>query len=288
MVACAGYHQRLHDHHDRGRLRPLVAALAFAVGTACADGPPHRLVVCADPNNLPFSNREQQGFENKIIDLVAKDLGARISYVWWAQRRGYVRSTLNEARCDIWPGVAAGVDMVATTRPYYRSTYVFVTRADTPLDHLTLDDSRLKSLSIGVQMIGNNAMNTPPAHAIASRGIIDNVHGYMLYGDYSRPNPAATIVTAVADHEIDVALVWGPLAGYFAHRSATPLRIDAVTPAADSRWPMVYDIAMGVRRNDHALLEQVNSVLEREQPAIEAILKAYHVPLEMHLSPDGT
>jgi mxaJ protein len=288
MVASAGYHQRLYDHHDGGQLRPLLAALVFAVGTACADGSPHRLVVCADPNNLPFSNREQQGFENRIIDLVAKDLGARISYVWWAQRRGYVRGTLNEARCDIWPGIAAGVDMVATTRPYYRSTYVFVTRADTPLEHLTLDDSRLKRVSIGVQMIGNNAMNTPPAHAIASRGIIDNVHGYMLYGDYSRPNPAATIVTAVANSEIDVALVWGPVAGYFAHRSATPLRIDAVTPAADSRWPMVYDIAMGIRRGDYALVDQVNAVLERERPTIEAILKTYHVPLEMQLLPAGT
>jgi mxaJ protein len=246
------------------------------------------LVVCADPNNLPFSNRKQQGFENKIINLVAKDLGARISYVWWAQRRGYVRSTLNEARCDIWPGVAAGIDMVATTRPYYRSTYVFVTRADTPLEYLTLDDSRLKRVSIGVQMIGNNAMNTPPAHAIASRGIIDNVHGYMLYGDYSLANPSATIVSAVASNEIDVALVWGPVAGYFAHHSETPLRLDAVTPAADSRWPMVYDIAMGVRRSDHALLEQVNSVLEREQPVITKILNAYHVPLEAQLPPGGT
>jgi mxaJ protein len=289
MVASAGHHQRLYDHHDGRRLKPLVvAALVFAISAGCAYGSPKRLVVCADPNNLPFSNRKQQGFENKIINLVAKDLGARISYVWWAQRRGYVRSTLNEARCDIWPGVAAGIDMVATTRPYYRSTYVFVSRADTPLDHLTLDDSRLKGVSIGVQMIGNNAMNTPPAHAIASRGIIDNVHGYMLYGDYSRPNPAASIVTAVANDEIDVALVWGPVAGYFAHRSKIPLRMDAVTPAADSRWPMVYGIAMGVRRGDGALLEQVNAVLEREQPAIEAILNAYHIPLETQLSADGT
>jgi mxaJ protein len=269
-------------------LRLLLAALLFSVGAASADGLPRRLVVCADPNNLPFSNHEQQGFENKIIDLVAKDLGARISYVWWAQRRGYVRSTLNEAKCDIWPGVATAIGMVATTRPYYRSTYVFVTRADTPLDHLTLDDSRLKSVSIGVQMIGNNAMNTPPAHAIASRGIIDNVHGYMLYGDYRRPNPAATIVTAVANKEIDVALVWGPVAGYFAHRSAIPLRIDAVTPAADSRWPMVYDISMGLRRSDRALIEQVNAVLEREKPAIDTILKAYHVPLETPSSPGST
>ena len=117
--------------------------------------------------------------------------------------------------------------------------------------------------------------------------MIDNVRGYMIYGDYSRPNPPATIVTAVEKKEIDVALVWGPLAGYFAHRSAMPLRIDAVTPAADPRWPMVFDISMGVRRDDRALIEQLNAVLERESPAIRVILNAYHVPLETRLSPDG-
>ena len=287
MGASGRDHERLYDHHQGRELRLLLAALLLSVSTAGAAELPQHLIVCADPNNLPFSNRAQQGFENKIIDLVAKDLGAHVSYVWWAQRRGYVRSTLGEAKCDLWPGVATGVDRVATTRPYYRSTYVFVTRADAPLDHLTLDDPRLKRVSIGVQMIGNNAMNTPPAHAIASRGMIDNVRGYMVYGDYSRPNPPATIVTAVAKNEIDVALVWGPLAGYFSHRSAVPLRIDAVTPAADPRWPMVYDISMGVRRNDRALIEQLNAVLERESPAIKDILNAYHVPLETRLLPDG-
>jgi mxaJ protein len=268
-------------------VRLIIAALIFFFSTAWAAGSVRHLVVCADPNDLPFSNRTQQGFENRVIDLVAKDLKAQISYVWWAQRRGYVRSTLVEAKCDIWPGVATGVGMVATTRPYYRSSYVFVTRADASLDHLTLDDSRLKSVSIGVQMIGNNAMNTPPAHAIANRGMIDNVRGYMLYGDYRLPNPPAAIVTAVAKKEIDVALVWGPLAGYFAHRSAVPLRIDAITPAADTRWPMIYDISMGVRRSDSALIEQINAALAREKPQIEAILRAYHVPLETQLSPDG-
>jgi mxaJ protein len=271
-------------------MRLLAAVLILSLGAtsaARAAGLPHHLIVCADPNNLPFSNRARQGFENKIIDIVAADLGARVSYVWWAQRRGYVRSTLGEARCDLWSGVATDVDMVTTTRPYYRSTYVFVTRADAHLAQLTLDDPRLKSAAIGVQMIGNNAMNTPPAHAIASRGLIDNVRGYMLYGDYSRPNPAAAIVTAVENRKIDVALVWGPLAGYFAERSAIPLRIDAVTPAADTRWPMIFDISMGVRRGNRELVAQVNASLERERPAIDAILKAYHVPMEPPQSAQG-
>ena len=280
----------------------LAAAGASAAGLASAAGPAHdagaagvegaasgaqRLTVCADPNNLPFSNRKLEGFENKIIALIARDLGERIDYVWWAQRRGYVRSTLNESKCDIWPGVATGVGMVQSTRAYYRSTYVFVSRADAPLGKLTLDDPRLKTASIGVQMIGNDSMNTPPAHAIASRGIIDNVHGNMLYGDYDQPNPPAEIIKAVVDRKIDVALVWGPLAGYFSHRASVPMRMDAVTPAEDPRWPMEFAVSMGVRRGAGALVGRVNAVLEREQQAIDAILTDYQVPLEPLVPPPG-
>jgi mxaJ protein len=241
---------------------------------------PRDLVVCADPNNLPFSNRARQGFENEIIELVAKDLARHVRYVWWAQRRGYVRNTLNDSMCDVWPGMATGVEVTATTRPYYRSSYVFVTRADADFGHLTLDDPRLKHAAIGVQMIGNDSMNTPPAHAIASRGIIDNVRGYMVYGDYSRDNPPAAIVDAVAHRQIDVGLVWGPLAGYFVNRSKVPLRTEAVTPTGDPRWPMTFAISMGVRRGNRELVEQINESLAREKPKIDAILEAYHVPRE--------
>ena len=227
----------------------------------------------------PFSNRAEQGFENKVIALVAKDLGEQVRYVWWAQRRGYVRNTLNDSMCDVWPGMATGVDMAATTRPYYRSTYVFITRTDSNLGHLTLDDPRLRDLAIGVQMIGNDSMNTPPAHAIASRGIIDNVRGYMVYGDCSRDNPPAAIIDAVAHRQISVGLVWGPLAGYFVNRSKVPLRTEPVTPAGDPRWPMTFAISMGVRRGNRELLDQINASLEHEQPRIDAILEAYHVPL---------
>jgi mxaJ protein len=236
------------------------------------------LTVCADPNNLPFSNRAGEGFENKIAHLIARDLNARIHYVWWAQRRGYVRNTLNEAACDLWPGVAAGVDRVATSPPYYRSTYVFVSRLDKPFAHLTLDDPRLEKAAIGVQMIGTNSENTPPAHAIAAHGLIDNVHGYMLYGDYRESNPTAAIITAVAHGDVDVALVWGPLAGYFAARSRVRMRIEAITPADDSRWPMHFDIAMGVRPGDPALLSRIDGILAHEKPHIDSILTAYHVP----------
>lgn len=258
----------------------LALALQAATPAPAADTA-KPLVVCDDPNNLPFSNQARQGFENKVAELIARDLHRPIQWIWWAQRRGYVRNTLKEGTCDLWPGVAAGVEMVSTTRPYYRSSYMFVTRRDKPLGGLTLNDPRLKTLRIGVQMVGNDGMNTPPAHAMASRGLIGNVRGYMLYGDYTKPNPPAAIVQAVADGDVDVALVWGPLAGYFAKRSPVPLRLEKVTPWLDgAQWPMTYDISMGVRRTEPELQRQVEAILEREQPAIRAILAAYAIPLD--------
>lgn len=264
-----------------GAMAGVSASSMIAAGAArsTAATPGRVLVVCADPNNLPFSNRAGQGFENKIAQLLAHDMGSQVSYVWWAQRRGYVRHTLAEAKCDIWPGVASGVKKIATTLPYYRSTYVFVTRADRPLNGLSLDDARLRSLSIGVQMVGDNAMNTPPAHALARRGLVQNVRGYMLYGNYEHPNPPAAIVEAVEHAEVDVALVWGPLAGYFASRSPVALRLEPVTPSVDaSQWPMDYDISVGVRPGDVALRKRIEAILNREKPAIDQILRQYHVP----------
>ncbi len=162
-------------------LAVLVAALLLG---SCNLVQPKVLTACADPNNLPFSNKAGQGFENKLAEMIASDLHAKLKYVWWAQRRGYVRNTLNERACDFWPGVGSNVERLATSRPYYRSAYMFVTRESAGLKGLTLDDPRLKHLKIGVQMVGNDGVNTPPAHALSRRGIVDNVRGYMLYGDY--------------------------------------------------------------------------------------------------------
>ena len=258
-----------------GRVAALLAALALA---ACAPRQPV-LRVCADPNNLPFSNRAGEGFENRLVAMLAKDLGARVEYTWWAQRRGYVRNTLKERRCDLWPGVATQVDMLATTQPYYRSTYVFVTRADRHLEVASFDDPQLRRLRIGVQMVGNDAQNTPPAHALARRGMIDNVRGYMLYGDYARPDPPAEIVQAVDRGDIDVAVVWGPLAGFFAARAAHPLKLTPVQPWLDGpQWPMVFDISMGVRRDDARLKDRLDRFLDERRGQIQALLDAYHVP----------
>lgn len=238
-----------------------------------------KLTACADPNNLPFSNRAGEGFENKLAQMIASDLHAKLDYVWWAQRRGYVRNTLNERSCDFWPGIGSNVEMVATTRPYYRSTYVFVTKQRDKLAGLTLDDPRLKQLKIGVQMVGNDQSNTPPAHALAKRGIIANVRGYMLYGDYREPNPPSEILQAVQRGDVDVALVWGPLAGYFAARSPVPLRLEPVTPwLADMQWPMQFDISVGVQKDNQKLLKQIDEVISRRSGEIRKLLASYDVP----------
>jgi len=237
------------------------------------------LTACADPNNMPFSNKAGDGFENKLAQLIASDLHARLTMVWWAQRRGYVRNTLNDRKCDFWPGVASNVEMLATSRPYYRSTYMFVTKADAGLNGLTLDDPRLKKLRIGVQMVGNDASNTPPAHALAARGVIGNVRGYMLYGDYDRPDPPAGIMRAVESGDVDVALVWGPLAGWFAAKSPVPLRLEPVTPwLADEQWPMQFDVSVGVANGNQKLLKQIDGVLARRSGDIRKLLADYHVP----------
>jgi len=252
--------------------------IALLVLSACTPRP-RVLKVCADPNNLPFSNRAGEGFENKLAELVARDLKEKVEYVWWAQRRGYVRNTLKDGRCDVWPGVATQVDMLATTRPYYRSTYVFLTRADRKLDISGFDDPRLKDLKIGVQMVGDDAQNTPPAHALARRGMVGNVRGFMLYGDYAQPNPPAEIVRAVDRGDIDVAVVWAPLAGYFAAKAEHPLTLTPVQPWLDGpQWPMVFDISMGVRRDDVKLKAELDQALERHAADVKALLDGYHVP----------
>lgn len=236
------------------------------------------LRVTVDPNNLPFSNQRREGFENKIAELLAAELDANLEYSWRAQRRGFFRETLKENRADLILGVPAHFDMALTTQPYYRSSYVFVYRKDRRLNIQSLDDPQLRRLKIGVQMIGNDGINTPPAHALANRGIIDNVVGYTLYGNYAEENPPARIVDAVAKGDIDVAIVWGPVAGYFAQRAAVPLIVTPVSPPADPNLPFTFKIAMGVRKGEKDLRDRINDVLMRRKADIDAILQSYGVP----------
>ena len=258
--------------------RKLVFALTgFAlVFATIADA--RELRVCADPNNLPFSNERGEGFENKIAELIADELGVTLSYTWWAQRRGFIRNTLNTGSCDLVTGTTNGIEMLRTTLPYYRSGYAFVTRQDGPKIS-SLDDPILHNLRIGIQLVGEDGANPPPSEALARRGIVDNVRGYLVYGDYRERNPAAAIMDAVAKGEIDVAIVWGPVAGYFAGRESVPLKVALVTPQNDGpRLPMVFDINMGVRKDDPTLRDELNAALSKLRPKIDAVLANYGVP----------
>jgi mxaJ protein len=255
----------------------IIALLPIALGCQRHGG--RVLRVCADPNNLPYSDRAGQGFENKLAALLASDRGARVEYTWWAQRRGFLRNTLQAEACDVVMGVPTRSDPVRTTRPYYRSTYVFAARRDRSEPIGSLDDPRLRGLTIGVQMIGDDFNNTPPAHALANRGLVRNVVGFPVYGDYSQPGPLSAIVTAVDRGDVDTAVVWGPVAGYFARTSTHPLRLTPVSPRSDSpALPFVFDISMGVRRSDAALQAELDAFIVRRRPDIDRILDSYGVP----------
>ena len=258
-------------------LRIIAASVVVAAALACQREPSRTIRVCADPNNLPFSNQAQQGFENVLASLLASDRGARLEYQWWAQRRGFVRNTLGANACDIVMGVPANFDPTLTTKPYYRSSYVFVSRRERHLGLSSLDDPRLRGLRIGVQMIGDDFNNTPPAHALSNRGLVRNVVGYSVFGDYAKPSPLSAIVDAVDRGEVDAAVVWGPAAGYFARDRA--LDLAPVSPHADSpSLPFVFDISMGVRRGDTALRDELNDFIARRAADINRVLDEYNVP----------
>jgi quinoprotein dehydrogenase-associated probable ABC transporter substrate-binding protein len=238
------------------------------------------LVVCADPDNLPFSNGKLEGFENKIAALVAQELHASLRYAWNAQPRGFRPRALETRTCDLVIGVPAGLPGVAVTRPYYASAYVFVTARSRKLALESFDDPALRSLKIGLHAIGSKGANTPPASALARRGLASNVVGYAMWGTGDEPNPQGKIIEAVAHGEIDAALVWGPLAGYFAKRYTDQLVLAPVV--SDPQMPALafsYDISFGVRQGNDALKAELQEVLERKQHDIKAILIDYGIPL---------
>jgi len=264
----------------------LVAALAFGQGVTT--GGPSTLRVCGDPDNLPFSDREEQGFENKIAALIAGDLGTTVSYFWWPHRRGFLRNTLRARECDVLMGVPEGMDAFITTRPYYRSAYQFVTRVDRDLDITSLDDPRLRQLKIGVNMIGYEYNNSPAARALGARGVVGLIGFPTFYNEENRPSG---IIEAVAEGKVDVAIVWGPLAGYFTKQQDVPL---ALSPLPDvdvrTRTPFAFGFAVGVRKSEKALLARIQEALDRKRGEIERILGEYGVPLaasERAMQPDG-
>jgi len=239
---------------------------------------PGLLRICADPDNMPLSNQKGEGFEQKIAELIGKEWNTKIEYAWWPVRRGFFSRALNGRYCDVAIEAPAGLDMAGVTQPYFRSGYVFLTRKDSGLDITSLADPRLKKLKIGVNLLHSDAENTPPAMALSRYGVVGNLIGYStFYTDEDRPED---IIEAVAKKEVDVAIVWGPLAGYFAQKSTVPL---AVVPLAErdslSDFPFRFNIAMGVRRRDTELKDSLDALLTRKRPEIQAILKQYNVPV---------
>jgi mxaJ protein len=256
-------------------LAVLLAALALASVHAAA--PPQALRVCADPDNLPYSHQDGSGFENRIARLIAQDLGVPLTYEWLPDRRGFVRKTMGAGLCDVIIGVPVGFERAATTRPYYRSSYVWVEPANTPATPVSFEDARLPLLRIGVQLIGNDLAASPPGYALARHGATQRVTGFPIPGE----GPAAArMVNAVAQGQLDAAVIWGPQAGYFARRAAVPLRLRRAAPPADLQGqPFEFAIAMGVRRGDQALRQALDDFIVRRQGDLDRILAEYAVPI---------
>lgn len=234
------------------------------------------LRVCADPNNMPFSNQRGEGFENRLAGVVAGAMGARLEFVWWSERKSLVKNTLDEGRCDALMGVPSALDSATVTKPYYRSTYVFVSRSGEHLQPVSLNDSRLEKWRIGIHEVGDDY--APPAVALARRGLSANIVGFSLFGAYGEPDPPAKLIHAVASGTIDLAIAWGPLAGYFARRENPPLELRPVAPPSFMAVPFVYDISMGVRKGNDTLRAALDEALRANCVAVQAILRQYGVP----------
>ena len=255
----------------------VLATLLAAAGWAAP--PARELRVCADPDNLPFSNERREGFENQIAQVVADAMHATVRYTWMPQRRGFIRRTLSAGDCDVVMGVPSAYGMVLATVPYYRSTYVFVSATSRHLGVRTFDDPALRTLTIGLHAITEDGANTPPTHALARRGIVGRVVGFKLWDDESVANPAGTVIDAVARGDIDVAIVWGPFAGFYGARQPVALDIVPVSPEMDEQFPFVYEMSMGVRRGEADLKTELDGIVGRRHDEIQRILESFGIPL---------
>ena len=254
---------------DSVRLMCVLALLA-----CCSRVESRDLVVCADPDNLPFSREDGSGFENRIAELVAHDLQARLVYRWLPLRRGIVRKTLGAGLCDVLIGVPADPAVIATTIPYYRSSYALITRADWGAPVSSFDDTRIRTSRIGIPLIGADGAAVPPASALARRGIWDNVEGFPVYGALP---VAQRMMDALATSQLDIAVAWGPAVGYYAQRAKVP--IDLALAPDETSAPESFSIAIAVRDDASELRDDLNATLDRERPRIDAVLAEYGVPL---------
>jgi quinoprotein dehydrogenase-associated probable ABC transporter substrate-binding protein len=231
------------------------------------------LRVCADPNNLPFSNEKGEGFENKLAEFYAAKLGKRIAYTFFPQATGFVRMTLGSHRCDIIMGYPQGSELVQNTNPYYRTAYAFVSKAGSPLNGVdTLSDERLKDKRIGV------VAGTPPATYFVADGLMTKAKPYPLMVDTRFDSSAVAMMNDVASGEIDAGVLWGPMAGYYASRANPPMHLALLLK--DTGGPhLVYNISMGVRASDQNWKRQLNQLISENQPAINKLLLEFGVPI---------
>lgn len=254
-------------------LGQLARAQAPGLGASVELVDPKVFRVCADPDNMPFSDKAQQGFENKIADLFAQQLGKSVDYVWFPQVMGFARNTLNVFRCDVVMGVAQGSGLMQNTNPYYRSTYVIAYRPGTGLDGVTsLEDKRLVGKHIGI------VARTPPATLMAEDGLMATAKPYALALANGSDSSAKAMMDDLAAGRIDAAVLWGPMAGYYAKHESAPI---AVVPLLHepAYMPMAFNITLGVRRTDQAWKRQLNGLIQANQQKIDAILAEYGVPL---------
>ena len=259
--------------YSRCRDAALRAFFCAALTLFAAGAGARELRVCADPDNLPYSDAQERGFENRIAQLIARDMRADIAYYWLPQWRGFTRKTLLEGHCDVIPGVPVDLANVRVTAPYYEGAYALVFRSDRVPGLTGLDDPRLRTLRIGLPLVGIDAIPTPPGRALARRGIYDNVVGFPVIGE----RPAADrMFAALASGDIDVAVVWSPQAGYYMRRERVPLSIVLLEPApSDPRFN--FAVAMAVRPDDAALQRDIDQALTRLRPQIESVLDEFGV-----------
>jgi len=229
--------------------------------------------VCAEADNLPFSNLQREGFENKIAALIAEDLGKELSFQFWHHMLGYYRNTLNAFRCDVIIGTVAYNDMLMTTKPYYRSTYAFVYRKDSGYNIIDWDSPDLrKAKAIGV------VDKTPVASALNDKDLMENAKPYRIFRDLTMP--PSLLIDDLVKGEIDVAIVWGPIAGYYAKQSSVPLVV-VPTPEYEGmpdQAKLQFNISMGVRKRDKERQAMIQEVLDRRQADILKILDEYGIP----------
>lgn len=260
----------------------LVGCLAGAgIGSLAAQRPAPMqagiLRVCADPDNLPSSDSTGAGLENKLAELLAKTWNSKLEYVWWAAPRGMMRM-LNGYYCDVTLQMPVLSDMAGVTRPYFRTSYVMVQRKDAPHLVTGLDDPALKKMKIGVHLFAADGENTPPAMALSSHGVVGNLVGFSTtyIGGMNKPED---IVKAVVDKSIDMAFVWGPIAGYYARQIGADLQLTPVENDTVSGIPFVYSMGMATRRRERQFKDSLEKFLNTKGPEIQAILQQYGIPL---------